>query len=100
MVQRAVPFDLLVSNPTEARHVEVKGSTGSATTVELTDGEVRQAAARQPTDLYVVRGITWRRQPDGQVMTDGGRAEVLHDWAPTADRLASTRYRYTVPDSW
>ncbi len=94
------PFDLLVGSPTETRHVEVKGSSGSATTVELTDGEVRQAADWQPTDLYLVRGITWRRQPDGQVSTDGGRAEVLHDWAPTPDRLAATRYRYTVPDRW
>ncbi len=44
-------FDLLVTNLSELRHVEVKGSSGSVNTDELTDGEVRNAHRHQPSDL-------------------------------------------------
>lgn len=93
-------FDLLVTGQADTRHVEVKGSSGRATTVELTDGEVRHATEYQPTDLFVVDHITWWREPDGSVSTDGGTPRVLHDWAPTHDLLTPTRYRYQVPKRW
>ncbi|MGK5114753.1 protein NO VEIN domain-containing protein [Geodermatophilus sp. CPCC 205506] len=91
-------FDLLVKKDSELRHVEVKGSSGDAVTVELTDGEVRHARRHQPTDLYVVDGIAWRRQPDGSIATSGGNDRVLHDWMPGSEDLSATRYRYRLPE--
>ena len=90
-------YDLLVNNGTETRHVEVKGSTGVATNVVLTHGEVRHASAYQPTDLYVVDNIEWWREADGSVRTDGGTARVWHDWSPSPGDLSPTQYRYTPP---
>jgi len=93
-------FDLLVTNGQESRHVEVKGSSGSAITVELTYGEVCNAESYQPTDLFIVDSVQWWREADGSITTDGGTERVLHDWKPSRDRLAPTRYRYEVPPDW
>jgi hypothetical protein len=90
-------FDLRMTRGTETRHVEVKGSTGPALTVELTAGEVKNATRHQPTDLYVVRGIVWWREPDGSVATDGGNAQVFSDWTPAPGDLVPTSYQYRVP---
>lgn len=94
------PYDLLVSQGTESRHVEVKGSTGNASTVELTEGEVKNALDHQPTDLFIVDGIAWQREPDGSIRTEGGTERVLHDWSPAIELLTPTRYRYRIPEGW
>jgi Domain of unknown function (DUF3883) len=91
-------FDLRMTRGTETRHVEVKGSTGPALTVELTAGEVKNATRHQPTDLYVVRGIVWWREPDGSVATDGGNAQVFSDWTPAPGDLVPTSYQYRGAD--
>ncbi|CAL9624223.1 hypothetical protein SUDANB6_05933 [Streptomyces sp. enrichment culture] len=48
------PYDLRCTRGTEERHVEVKGTTGAATSVELTINEVLHARDKDDTvDLYV-----------------------------------------------
>lgn len=90
-------YDLHVTRATETRHVEVKGSAGPADSVELTAGEVNNARAHQPTDLYIVSRIEWWREPDGSVTTGGGNDRLLSNWTPQPEDLAPTSYRYTVP---
>lgn len=91
-------YDLHLTYPGsgEERHVEVKGSTGDAAEVELTIGEVNHASDFQPTDLFVVGGIAWRREADA-VIASGGDARWFADWTPDASDLAAIRFRYTVP---
>ncbi|MBY6678343.1 DUF3883 domain-containing protein [Rhodococcus sp. BP-332] len=93
------PFDLLLVGtgdlPIE-RHVEVKGSTGPAASVELTHGEVDHARTFQPTDLFVVSGITWHRSGD-DVVTTSGTAMVIDGWAPADTDLKPIRFRHAVP---
>ena len=61
------PYDLAVTKGQDVRRVEIKGSSGEATTVELTSGEVTNSRASVPTDLFVVDGISWERAADGSV---------------------------------
>jgi hypothetical protein len=91
-------FDLLVRDAREERRIEVKGSTGVVSAVELTTAEVSNANTYAPTDLFVVDQIGWRREPDGSVATDGGRERVYHNWTPETDALTATRYRYQLPE--
>jgi len=93
----AKPYDLVVTLGQEVRRVEVKGSSGAATHVELTYGEVDNSRDWQPTDLYVVDGIQWWREADGSVLTDGGEARWWTDWQAADSRLKAIRYRYTLP---
>ena len=93
---RSYDLHLVHRQTGEERHVEVKGSSGVAETVELTAGEVRHAMEFQPTDLFVVSGIAWRR--DGlEVDTSGGNATRYADWTPASKALKPVRYRYQVP---
>jgi hypothetical protein len=78
------------------RHVEVKGSMGEAAEVELTIGEVNHARDFQPTDLFVVAGITWKRQGDS-VVTEPGQPRLVENWAPRKASLKPIRFRHTVP---
>lgn len=94
------PFDLLLfgsGDLASERHVEVKGSTGQANAVELTHGEVNHAREFQPTDLFVVSGITWLRQ-GSDVVTCPGHARVFSEWAPRDEDLLPIRFRHAVPD--
>jgi hypothetical protein len=92
------PYDLhLIHKQTgEERHVEVKGSTGAAETVELTHGEVKHAQRFQPTDLFVVHGINWSRVKE-EVVATGGEATRYADWCPSKESLKAIRFRHTVP---
>ncbi|MCP2264383.1 protein of unknown function (DUF3883) [Promicromonospora thailandica] len=92
------PYDLLLTQPgvLGERHVEVKGSTGEATTVELTIGELDHARNHQPTDLFVVSDISWRREGD-LVVTDAGRAHLIENWSPRRSSVKPIRFRHTVP---
>lgn len=91
-------YDLHVTHHTsgEERHVEVKGSTGEASAVELTIGEINQAANYQPTDLFVVAGIAWRREANA-VVASGGETRWFVDWTPDPESLKAIRFRYAVP---
>jgi hypothetical protein len=92
------PYDLVLAGSTRMgaeRHIEVKGSTGDALSVELTMGEVRHAREYQPTDLIVVSGIQWGRV-GGDVVASKGKVSVHGDWRPEDRDLAPTRFRYAV----
>ncbi|WP_433228897.1 protein NO VEIN domain-containing protein [Micromonospora sp. CA-248260] len=89
-------YDVLALSDQGELHIEVKGSSGDADTVELTANEV-QHAAEASTHLVVVDCIDWRRLPDGTVETSGGRVRVWESWVPAEKALKPTRYRYRLP---
>ncbi|KZM78448.1 protein NO VEIN domain-containing protein [Cellulosimicrobium sp. I38E] len=91
------PYDLAVEKGGDRRHVEVKGSSGAAATVELTHGEVNNSRVTVPTDLFVVDGIQWWREADGSVKADGGDVRWWKDWTADDEQLKAIRFRYTLP---
>lgn len=94
------PYDLLVSLDGVDRHVEVKGSVGEELeSVQLTQGEVDHARTYQPTDLFVVDGISATRNEDGTVLTSGGTVRIWEGWTPSEKALRPTHLRYTLPGS-
>ena len=92
------PYDLLCSKQgVKQRRVEVKGTRGSASVVNLTVGEV--IAAREPsaiTDLFIVYEIQVSG-PNGSPVASGGKVEVIQGWVPEEEDLEPTQYRYRVP---
>lgn len=92
------PYDLKVARGgADKRRVEVKGSSGAATTVELTSGEIDNSRESIPTDLYVVDGIHWWREPDGSVQASGGDVRWWRDWTANDDSLKAIKFRYQLP---
>jgi hypothetical protein len=90
-------YDLHAIKGAEEVHVEVKGSSGTAETVELTRNEVDHAHGAL-THLVVVDQIEWSRLPNGEVQTRGGRVRRWTSWTPQDKHLEVTRYRYRLPD--
>lgn len=91
-------YDLHLTKGPEEIHMEVKGSTGTAATVELTSNEViHSRSTLWQTQLIVVDQITWTRR-SGKVVASGGRLRVWPAWRAECDNLAVTRYRYQLPD--
>lgn len=91
-------YDLHLMKGSEEVHVEVKGSTGIADTVELTSNEVSHSeVASWETQLIVVDQIRWTTD-SGAIMTSGGRLRRWRQWEASQDRLKATRYRYQLPD--
>ena len=94
------PYDLRVVIGGAERHVEVKGSVGQGLeSVQLTQGEVDHARNYQPTDLFVVDGISAGRDDSGLVVTTGGQTRLWPDWSPEDSALRPTHLRYTLPVS-
>ena len=94
------PYDLRVTLDGIERHVEVKGSVGDdLDSVQLTQGEVDHARAFQPTDLFVVDGISASRGADRVIATSGGVTRIWVDWMPSDKALRPTHLRYTLPPS-
>jgi hypothetical protein len=91
------PYDLRVKLTGAERHVEVKGSSQLIDTVALTRNEVRHADRFTRTDLIVVDGIMWRREPDGRVSTTGGRRRVWSAWRPQRQSLTPLTFAYQLP---
>lgn len=91
------PYDLVASKDQDVRRVEVKGSSGAASHVELTIGEVLNSRESIPTDLYVVDGIRWWREEDGAVRASGGDVRWWQEWTAEEARLRAIRYRYELP---
>lgn len=91
------PYDLAVRNGSDERRVEVKGSSGAATTVELTSGEVRNSRSSVVTDLFVADGIRWFREADGSVRAEGGDVRWWKDWTAHDASLEAVRFRHTLP---
>jgi hypothetical protein len=91
------PYDLRCTRGTEERHVEVKGTTGAPTSVELTINEVLHARDEaNVVDLYVVSDI--RIDPRTEPYTAGG-GTVSHftDWEPAEADLRPRKYEYRLP---
>lgn len=91
------PYDLEVLTSSGLRRVEVKGTTGTGETVELTANEVDNAREHPLVDLFVVLDIGFERLADGNAMGFGGVARVWENWDPDDTSLKVTRYRHTVP---
>ncbi|UNK71732.1 DUF3883 domain-containing protein [Microbacterium sp. H1-D42] len=94
------PYDLRVILDGVERHIEVKGSVGQdLESVQLTQGEVEHARSYQPTDLFVVDGISATRGDGGKVETSGGNVRIWAEWAPSDKALRPTHLRYSLPSS-
>ena len=82
------------------RHVEVKGSVGDEVeSVQLRQSEVDHARNYQPTDLFVVDGISASRGADGSIVTFAGIVHIWSEWVPSESALGPTHLRYTLPAS-
>jgi hypothetical protein len=87
----------MVSVP--SRYVEVKGSTGAVSSVELTVNEVTHANNYPCTDLIVVDNIVWSGSAETGYTTTGGVLRAWPSWSPEHDDLSVTRSRYDLPPS-
>lgn len=94
--KRGKPYDVKLTLDGQERHVEVKGSSLTIETVELTINEVIHAGDFQPTDLVVVDGIDWSRTGD-VVTAAGGRLRIWRDWAPLDEDLDARKFAYYLP---
>ncbi|MGW0631016.1 DUF3883 domain-containing protein [Streptomyces sp. NPDC002758] len=91
------PYDLRCTRGTEERHVEVKGTTGAPTSVELTVNEVLHARDKDNTvDLYVVSDITLDTRTDPYTASGGAVSHYL-DWEPAEEDLRPRKYEYRLP---
>ena len=89
--------DLEASIGDEVIRVEVKGSTITRTTVDVTSGEVDAALDRGfESALIVVDQIPWSEDL-GSIKTEPGRLRVRWEWEPEPERLMPTSYRYLLP---
>ncbi|WP_233518558.1 protein NO VEIN domain-containing protein [Streptomyces corynorhini] len=91
------PYDLHCTRAREERRVEVKGTTGAATSVELTINEVEHARnPRHTVDLYVVSDIVADARSSDYAMS-GGRVSHFEDWYPEEEDLRPRRFEYRLP---
>ncbi|MET8212566.1 DUF3883 domain-containing protein [Streptomyces sp. NPDC005373] len=80
-------------------HVEVKGTTGAATSVELTINEVLHARDKDNTvDLYVVSDIKVDTLTDPYTAS-GNKVTLFTDWEPAEEDLRPRKYEYRLPDT-
>ena len=86
------PYDIDVTVDGLPRRAEVKGSSLTIDTVELTINEVQHASEHAPVDLIVVDAIEPVRDPNtGKVVgAAGGRRRVWTGWIPEEGALAAT----------
>ncbi len=97
IVKLGKPYDIKLKLDGEERHVEVKGSSLTIETVELTINEVMHATDYQPTDLVVVDGIEWKPDGLGKYATSDGRVRIWSDWSPLDEDLAARKFAYFLP---
>jgi hypothetical protein len=91
------PYDYVAVNETDRRHVEVKGCTGTLSSVSVTSGEIR--AAREEgvlTDLFVVHSISVVERTPGVFIAIGGEVVRLTNWKPDDRWLTPTQFDYSV----
>ena len=92
------PFDLLCANhrdPGELR-VEVKGTTGDAGTILVTQGEVRSANTH-PTALFIASSLTWKDKTAAILDPKQWRQHVIDPWIPAPVDLTPTVYQWNNP---
>lgn len=91
------PYDFRCTRKDLEVRVEVKGSRGDATTVEVTSGEVENArGTRWRTDLFIVSRIGIVHRDVGPVAS-GGTAHLVKEWRANPEDLSPTRFRCSVP---
>ncbi|MET4648168.1 anti-sigma28 factor (negative regulator of flagellin synthesis) [Streptomyces atratus] len=79
------------------RHVEVKGTTGAPTSVELTINEVEHARDPENTvDLYVVSDIRIEIR-SGEYKPSAGVVTHRVDWEPADGDLRPRKFEYRIP---
>ncbi|MCA2181014.1 DUF3883 domain-containing protein [Nonomuraea glycinis] len=90
------PYDLRLTKAGAERRVEVKGTTGAPTSVELTANEVQHAREFPEVDLFVVSDITVMGITPN-FTASGGTTTLLPDWEPADEDLRPTRFEYRIP---
>jgi hypothetical protein len=92
------PYDIHAVHGDEVVAVEVKGSTGTATTVELTIGEVKKAQEPGIGSMLVVVDQISATKTDSGIQTGAGRVRFWPDWNPDQEsyRLLPIRFRYLL----
>lgn len=91
------PYDLHCTRDGDYLCVEVKGTTGDATRVDLTANEVRNAHDEYPrTALVIVRHISLDL-PNREPTASGGDLVVHTPWKVEDDSLEPRAYYYTPP---
>ena len=92
------PFDLRATKGGEILCVEVKGSVGTPSSVNLTYKEVQVARNAPRTLLIVVDRIRWKQDPTtGGIETFDGNLRKWWGWKADEDLLTPTEYRYELP---
>ncbi len=88
-------FDLRASGPAEQLSVEVKGSTGNASSVMLTRNEVSfQRNAYPLNGLFIVSNI---KLVEGEILTaSGGDILFISPWAIDDESLKPISYQYKI----
>lgn len=87
-------YDLLATRGDEVRHVEVKGSQGHISKIQLTRNEVVHADVFDNTDLVLVSEVTWERLADGGIAAGQGYMAVIPNWTPSIENLKPLTYEY------
>lgn len=89
------PFDLSCSKGNVELRVEVKGTTGDGSTIQLTVGEVK-SARMSSTELFIVHDI----QLSGTLtdpVASGGTIKRAKAWMPLDEDLSPMTFGYLVP---
>ncbi len=89
-------YDLHATRNTTTVHVEVKGTSGTATAVNLTKNEVQVARTADISLLYVVDKVFWTPRDD-EIEVSGGRERHWWNWRAEEELLTATEYRYELP---
>lgn len=88
-------YDLLATSPSGVLHVEVKGSTGPATSVILTKNEVDfQRSAYPENALLIVSEIDLEKSDS--LSAKGGTISLISPWLIEISSLVPISYKYTV----
>ena len=91
------PFDLLATNRSRKRFIEVKGTTGEGLSVVLTHGEVNHTRRNAVSSaLVIVSGIVLEKI-NGNWEAQGGTVTTHEDpWKLDETSLSPIQYRYEI----
>jgi hypothetical protein len=95
--EKKLGYDIRCTGKGREVHVEVKGTRGDGSKVELTIGEVKHTRGMKwRSDLFVVSEIKVTGK-NGEIKTSGGKCHIATAWNPADEDLAVTRYQYSIP---
>jgi hypothetical protein len=78
------------------RRIEVKGTTGSLGSVQVTRKEVDAARGNVDHLMAVVHGIALGFDSNGDVFASAGKLRVYDPWLPTEDELTVRSYTWSA----